>query len=89
MLVDAVDAETVEHVKGTHPLRVALCKVVVHCYDVYTVACEGVEEYGKCSHKSLSFTGCHLGNLAFVENDTAEQLYIVVYHVPYHLVSAG
>ena len=88
MLVDAIHCKSVEHVKRTHPLRVALCKVVVDGNHVYAVSCQGIEEYRQCRNECLTLTGCHLGNLSFVKNYTTEQLYIVVYHVPYGIVSA-
>ena len=88
VLVNAVNAQTVEHVERPHPLRVTLCKVVVHCNHVYTVACEGIQEYRKCSNQGLTLTGCHLGNLSLVQYNTTEQLYIIVYHVPHSVVAA-
>ena len=36
-----------KHVERSHPLRVTLCKVVVDCYHMDTVACECVQTYGK------------------------------------------
>ena len=47
------------------------------------------EEYRQCGHESLTLAGSHLGNLALVEYDTANELYIVVYHVPFDFVSTG
>ena len=88
MLVDAVYAQAVEHVERSHPLGVTLGQVVVHGYDVYTVTGQGVEEYGEGSHEGLTFTGCHFGNLAFVQYDTTEELYVVVYHVPGNFITA-
>ena len=88
VLVNAVNAQAVEHIERAHPLRVALGKVVVHCYHVYAVSCQGVEEHRQGSNKCLSLTGSHFGNFPFVQNDTAEQLYIVVYHIPNGLVTA-
>ena len=89
VLVDAIHAQTVEHIKRTHPFGVTLCQIVVHGYHVYTVSGQCIEEYGQGSHQSLTFTGCHFRNLAFVQYHTAEQLYVVVYHVPYRIIATG
>ena len=89
VLVDAIHAQTVEHIKRTHPFGVTLCQIVVHGYYVYAVSGQCIEEYGQSSHQSLTFTGCHFRNLAFVQYHTAEQLYVVVYHVPYRIIAAG
>ncbi len=89
VLVDAVNAKTVEHIHRSHPFRVALCKVVVHGNDVNAVAGEGVEEHGKRCHKRLSLAGCHFGYFALVEHNSAEQLHVVMHHVPRNLISAG
>ena len=52
------------------------------------VAREGVEEYGERSHEGLTFTRCHLSNLSLVEDDAAEELHVVVNHIPHRLVAA-
>ena len=89
MLVDAVHAESMEHVERSHPLRVTLCKVVVHGYHVYTVSGKCIKEHRQGRNECLTLTCRHLGNLALMEYCTAEQLYIVVNHVPYGVVTAG
>ena len=89
MLVNAVYTETVEHVDGTHPLGVTLGKIVVDGNDVYAVACQGVEEDGKCGCKGLTLAGEHLGNLALMQYGAAKELYIEVYHCPYGFVTTG
>ena len=38
MLVDAIYTQTVEHVEGTHPLRVTFSEVVVDCHYMHTIA---------------------------------------------------
>ena len=89
MLVDAVYTETVEHIERAHPFGVTLGQVVVDRHHVNTIARKSIEEDRKGGHKGLSFTRCHFGNLAFVENYTTEQLNIVVNHVPLHVVASG
>ena len=89
VLVDAVDAEAVEHVERSHPLGVAFSQVVVDCDDVDSVAGKCIEEHGERGDEGLSFTGGHLGDLSLVEDHAAEELDVVVDHVPFKVVSAG
>ena len=89
VLVDAIHAEAMEHVDGTHPLGVALCQIVVHGYHVHTVAGKGIEEDGQGGGKGLTLTSEHLGNLALMQDGTAEELYVKVHHGPLHVVAAS
>ena len=88
VLVDAVHAEAVEHVEGSHPFGVALGEVVVHRDHVHAPAGQGVEEYGEGGDEGLAFAGGHFGYLALVQDDAAEELDVVVYHVPFVHVAA-
>ena len=88
MLVDAVDAQPVEHVERAHPLRVALGQVVVHRHHVYAVACQSIQEHGQRGHEGLTFAGGHLGNLSLMEHGAAEELHVVVNHLPLQVVAA-
>ena len=89
VLVDAVDAEAVELVERSHPLGVTFGQIVVDGDDVYSVACERVKEYRQCSNEGLTLTGSHLCNLSLMEDDTTEELYVVVDHLPCEVVAAG
>ena len=89
MAVDAIYAQTVEHIKRAHPFGVTFGKVVVHGYYMHTVSGQRVQEYRKGSNESFTFTGCHFRNLTFVQNDTTEQLNVVMNHVPYRIIAAG
>ena len=88
-LVDTGDGHAVEHIQRTHPLAIALGKVVVDGYHVYTVAGQAVQEDGQGSHQGLTFTSRHLGNLTLVEDDTTNQLHVIVHHVPGDFVTTG
>ncbi|CCY50332.1 uncharacterized protein BN523_00125 [Bacteroides sp. CAG:189] len=48
--VDTVDAQSVEHVKRSHPFRVTFCQIVVHGYNVHTVSGQCVQEHRQGSH---------------------------------------
>ena len=97
VLVDAVHGEAMEHVQGTHPLGVSLGEVVVDSHDVDSLACQGVQEHRESRHEGLSLTGGHLGDAAHlilvglnpsVQDDTSDQLDVVMDHVPGDLVSS-
>ena len=96
-LVDAGDSEAVELVERTHPLGVALGQVVVDGDDVDAFACEGVEEDGEGGHECLALAGSHLGDVVgdlvaledAVEHLAADELDVVVNHVPLGEVAAG
>ena len=81
--------EAVEHIERSHPLRVTLGQVVVHGYYVYTITCQCVEEDRGSTNEGLTLTGSHFGNLTLVQNDTTEELYVVVDHFPLHIVTAS
>ncbi len=89
VLVDAVYGEAVEHIERAHPLGVALGEVVVHRHHVHAVAGQGVEEDGERTHKGFTLTRGHFGDFALVQHHAAEELHIVVHHVPLHVVAAG
>ena len=88
MLIDTIYAQSVEHIKRAHPFRVTLSQIIVDSYHMNTVSCQGIQEYRQGSHQSLTFTSRHFGNLTLMQYDTTKQLYIVVYHVPFHIVTA-
>ena len=56
---------------------------------MHTVACKRIEKYRQCGNKSLSFTCCHFCDFTLMKHGTAEQLHIIVHHVPLHVVAAG
>ena len=53
------------------------------------VASQGIQEHGEGSHEGLTFTSRHLGNLALVQHDAAEELYVVVHHFPLQIVATS
>ena len=89
VLVYAVNAQAMELVQRAHPLGVSLCQVVVHCHHVHTEPCQSVQEHRKGRNQGLSFTSCHLGDLALVQNDTSDQLHIVMNHIPGNHIAAS
>ena len=89
MLVNAIHAESVEHVERAHPLGVTLGEVVVYRNHMHPFPGKGIEEHRQCCHKRLAFTGRHFSNLAFMKGYTANKLHVIMHHVPCYLVASG
>ncbi len=79
----------VEHVERSHPFGVALRQVVVDGDHVHAASGERAQEHGQRGHEGLTFTGGHLGDFALMEDDAADELHVVVHHVPLDFVAAG
>ena len=65
---------------------------------MHALSCECVKEHGKGCNQGFTLTGCHFRNHAplllvgldtAVQDDTADELDIIVNHVPGNLVAAG
>ena len=86
-----------EHIQWSHPFRVTLCQIVVHCNHVNTITGKCVQEHRQCCNKGFTFTGCHFGNFTLtiftitivVKNYTTYKLYIIVYHAPSNFITTG
>ena len=50
--VDAIYAQTVEHIKRTHPFGVTFCQIVVHCYHVHAVTVRALRNTGRVATMS-------------------------------------
>ena len=77
---DDADGEAEEAVDLAHPLGVALGQIVVDRDDVDAAAGERVEVAGKRGDEGLAFAGLHLGDLAGVQDDAADELDVEVAH---------
>ena len=87
VFVNAINTETMEHIYRSIPFRVTLSQVVVHSHDVNPIAGECIKENREGRYQCLTFTCGHLGNFTLMQNDTTEELNIVVDHVPGYLVT--
>ncbi len=56
---------------------------------MHAFAGEGVEVGRERGYEGFTFTGGHFGDLTLVQHDTADQLYVVMHHVPGHFDTAG
>ena len=81
VVLDDADRHPEEAVDAAHPLRVAAGQVVVDRDDVDALALERVEIGRQRRDERLAFAGLHLGDLAAVEDDAADELDVEVPHV--------
>ena len=80
VVLDRPDGQAEEAVDGAHPLGVALGQVVVDRDDVDALAGQGVEVGGQGGDERFSLARLHLGDLALVEDDAADELDVEVAH---------
>ncbi len=81
--VNTVNGHPVELVQWAHPGRVTLRQVVVHRNHVHTAARQCIEVNRQSSHQGFTFTGRHFRNFSAVQYHTTDELYIVMYHIPF------
>ncbi len=81
VMLDGPDRQAEDPVDRAHPLRVALGQVIVDGDDVDALAVEGVEVGGQGRDERFPFSGLHLGDLALVEDDPADDLDVEVAHL--------
>ena len=67
-----------EAIDLAHPVRVAAGEIVVDGDDVDALALERVEIDGERRDERLALASLHLGDLAAVERDAADQLDVVM-----------
>ena len=65
-------------IEPAHPLGVTLGQVFVYSDHVHAATGQGVQVHRQGSHQGLALTGLHLGDLALMQHDTAQQLHVVV-----------
>ena len=75
---DHADGEAEEAVDLAHPVGVAAGEIVVDGDDVDALALERVQIDGERRDQGLALAGAHLGDLAAVEDDAADQLDVVM-----------
>ena len=75
---DHAHGEAEEAVDLAHPVGVALGEIIVDGNDVDALALERVEIDRQGRDQRLALAGAHLGDLAAVEDDSADQLNVVM-----------
>ena len=71
-----------------HPRSVASGEVVVHRDKLHVLSGERIQVERQSGNKRLSLTRLHLGNLALMKHDAADELTVEGNHVPREGVSA-
>jgi hypothetical protein len=79
-MLDDADGEAERFVDRAHPLRVALCKIVVGRDEMDAFALQRIQVDGQRRDERLAFAGAHLGDFAFVQHHAADELDIEVAH---------
>ena len=82
---DDAHGEAQEAVDPPHPFRVAAGEVVVHRDDVHALAGERVEVGRQRGDERLALAGAHLGDLALVQRQAADELHVEVAHAEHAL----
>ena len=77
-----------EQIQHAHPLGVTLGQIVVHGHHMHTLAGQCIQINRQRGHQGFTLTGRHLRNLALMQHRTANQLNIVMAHVPSDFVSS-
>ena len=72
------DAHSEESVNLSHPLGVALCKVIVDGNDVYAVPRKRVEICRQRFDKRFSFAGLHFCDASLMQGDAAQKLHVIM-----------
>ena len=67
-------------IDGPHPGGIAPRQIVVHGHQVHRITSQRVEVGGQSRNQCLALTGAHFRNLAFMEDDAADQLHIEMPH---------
>jgi hypothetical protein len=84
-VLDATDRHAEEGVDAAHPFGVASREVVVDRHHVDAVAGQRVQVRRQGRDESLALSGAHLGDLALVEDHTADELDVEVAHTQHAL----
>ena len=80
-VLDDADGQAEKAINRTHPIGVALGEVLVDGDDVHALARQRIQVRRQGCHQGLALTGAHLGDLALVQRDAADQLHIEVPHL--------
>ena len=81
-ILDATDGEPEVLVKMAHPRRVAEREVVVDRDELHVLPGERVQVERHRRHERLAFARLHLGDLALVKDDAADELHVKGNHIP-------
>ena len=81
VVLDHADAQAQKTVDAPHPVGVAAGEIVVDGDDVDAPSLQGVQVGGQRRDQRLALAGLHLGDLAAVQHDAADELDVEVAHL--------
>ena len=87
MLVNTVNAQAMKLKQRPVPFRVTFGQVIIDRNQVNAASAEGIQKSGQGRDQRFAFAGGHFGNLTRVEHHAANQLHVVVDHVPFNGVA--
>ena len=64
-----------------HPLSVTLCQVIIHRYNLHTLAGQSIQVGGAGGNQCFSFTRFHLSNTSLMKDNTTDELYRIMLHI--------
>ncbi len=75
---DATGAQAHETVDLSHPVGVALGEVIIDGNHMHALAGQGIQVNGQGGDQGFTFTGLHLGDIAIMQDQPADQLDIIM-----------
>ena len=82
VIIDTVNTKTMELKDRCHPSAVSLGKIIIHSYQMNTIATQGIEVHRKRRNKRFTLTSLHFTNFPLMKDDSSNQLDVVVNHIP-------
>ena len=80
---DEAYREAQKFINLAHPFAVALGQVIVDRNDVDALSFQCIQVYRRRSNQGFTFAGAHLGDVAPMEDNAADELHIEVPHAQY------
>ena len=81
-VLDAAHGQSQPLEKRPHPMRVSASEVIVNRNQLAVSARKSIEVQGASGDQGLSLTRRHLGDVSIVQRHPANQLHVVVHHLP-------
>ena len=82
MLVNTIDAQSVELKQHSHPFAVSFCQIVIDSYHMDTLSRKSVKVNRQGCNESFSFSCCHFCNFSLMKHRSSYELHIVMHHIP-------
>ena len=89
VLIYTIHAQSQPFENGAVPFTIPFCEVIIHGYNMYPFPGQCIQVGGQCTHQRFTFTRCHFCDLAGMQYCTADQLHIVMHHIPGYGAARG